>query len=135
MALDYAWSHPEDFGTVGVFSGALWWRQRSLHDDYHDSDRIMHRLVKEGIYQEGLRFWFQVGTLDETDDRDNDGIIDSIDDTLDLISELERKGYRWGHNIIYQEVEGGTHAHATWAEAIPDFLKWAYSKNQQSLQN
>ena len=127
MALDYLWNQPEDFRTVGVFSGSLWWRQRSLEDDYHDSDRIMHRQIREGVYQAGLRFWFQVGTEDETDDRDNDGIIDAIDDTLDLIAELERKGYRWGKEVLYQEIIGGTHTLPTWAEAIPDFIRWAFA--------
>ncbi len=41
----------------------------------------------------GMKFFFECGTLDEAGDRNNNGIIDSIDDTKDLISALVDKGY------------------------------------------
>jgi len=40
----------------------------------------------------GLKFFFECGTADETEDRNGNGIIDSIDDTKDLISALINKG-------------------------------------------
>ena len=75
-----------------------------------------------------LKFWFQTGTNDETDDRDHDGIIDSIQDTLECIAELERKGFVWGKDIIYSETLGGEHNPETWSRAMPDFLIWAFGK-------
>ena len=126
MALDLAWNNAPLFSRVGVFSGSLWWRSRALDDDYDDQDRIMHRQIREAGTRPALKFWFQVGTLDETDDRDGDGVIDSIADTLDCIAELERQGYRWGRDVRYLEVPGGEHNPATWGRVLPDFLRWAF---------
>jgi enterochelin esterase-like enzyme len=128
MALDLAWNHAEVFAQVGVFSGAFWWRSKALGEGYRDSDRIMHRIVRTTRNQPPLRFWFQTGTHDETDDRDNDGVIDSIDDTLDLIAELERKGYKWGSDIHYEEVKEGEHSPQTWGRVFPAFMDWLYRK-------
>jgi len=129
-ALDIAWKHPEIFDRVGVFSGSLWWRLRDLHDGYVEStDRIMHKLIREGIHAKGMRFFFMTGTMDETADRNNNGIIDSIDDTLDLIAELENHGYtNNGQDIEYLELQDGRHDVPTWGRAFPDFLRWAYPK-------
>ncbi len=124
-ALDIAWNHPGLFSRAGVFSGSLWWRQKAFGAEYHDSDRIMHSQIAAAFHKPGLKFWFQTGDLDETCDRNNDGVIDSISDTLDCIAELERKGYRWGDDVYYLEIKGGEHNPRTWQKAMPAFLKWA----------
>ncbi|MEO6684490.1 MAG: alpha/beta hydrolase-fold protein [Dyadobacter sp.] len=129
MALDMVWNHAGIFAKTGVFSGALWWRQKALDAGYRDSDRIMHQQIRNSTTKSDLKFWFQTGTNDETDDRDHDGIIDSIQDTLECIAELERKGFVWGKDIIYCETQGGEHNPETWARAMPDFLIWAFGKN------
>ncbi len=129
MALDIAWHHAEVFSRVGVFSGSFWWRQRALDDDYDESDRIMHAIIRLTMGHPLLQFWFQTGTLDEEADRDNDGVIDSIDDTLDLIAELERKGYTWGEGIVYREVLDGEHNPKTWSTVFPEFLEWSQRKD------
>lgn len=126
-ALDVAWSLPENFGTAGVFSGALWWRWAPVDPRDPDGQRIMHDIVASwpGPADNGQRFWFQTGTLDEEEDRNNNGVIDAIDDTLDLIRLLRKKGYPES-DIRYFEMEGGTHDPQTWGEAMPDFLRfWA----------
>jgi enterochelin esterase-like enzyme len=127
-ALDIVWNHPEEFSHVGVFSGSLWWRDKSQDDaTFNEStDRIMHRQVREGNYAEWLRFFFEVGTLDETADRNKNGIIDSIDDTMSLIDGLVAKGYDPERDIKYLELSDGKHDVATWAKALPEFLKWAF---------
>jgi enterochelin esterase-like enzyme len=128
MALDIVWNNPDIFARAGVFSGALWWRQKSLDAGYQDSDRIMHGQIRAGSKKPGLKFWFQCGTLDETDDRDGDGVIDSIQDTLECIAELERKGYAWKKDIQYVEAKDGRHDQHTWSQVLPDFLQWALGK-------
>jgi enterochelin esterase-like enzyme len=128
-ALDIVWNHPHEFVNVGVFSGSLWWRTKSLDDNYNeDTDRIMHAQVRNGQYHPWLRFFFETGTLDETMDRNKNGIIDSIDDTLSLIDELAAKGYNKKENIYYLELPDGMHDVATWARAMPVFLKWCWGK-------
>ncbi len=126
-ALDLTWRHPAIFSTAGIFSGSLWWRSKSLGPDYNDdTDRIMHQQVRKGSFHPNLRFFFTTGSLDETADRNNNGIIDSIDDTLDLIRELEAYGYRQEQDIKYINYEDGRHDIATWARAMPQFLLWGW---------
>lgn len=128
-ALDIVWNYPEAFSIAGVFSGSLWWRAKDLEDGYEeDRDRIMHQQIKRGVYKPGLRFYFTTGSLDETADRNGNGIIDSIDDTLDLIGELNLKGYDTGYDIRYVNYEEGRHDMATWKKAMPGFLLWAFGR-------
>ena len=73
-----------------------------------------------------LNFFFEVGTLDETADRNNNGIIDAIDDTISLIDELVAKGYDREKDIKYVELKEGRHDVPTWAKAFPAFLQWGW---------
>lgn len=126
MALDIVWNHPEEFSKAGIFSGSLWWRQKAYEDGYTDeADRIMHNQVREGEAAPWLKFFIQTGLLDEKKDRNNNGIIDSIDDALDLIAELKKKGYN-DKAIRYLELKDGKHDVPTWAKAFPEFLKWGW---------
>lgn len=126
-ALDIVWNNPHEFSKVGMFSGSFWWRNKSYDEGYDDAvNRIMHNQVKNGNYYNWLQFFFECGALDETKDRNNNGIIDSIDDTLDLIKELHSKGYS-KESIRYLELPEGKHDVPTWGIAFPDFLKWGWS--------
>jgi len=129
MALDIVWNYPQEFKKVGVFSGSLWWRSLDhTHDNYEDElHRIMHQQIKKGRYQPNLKFFLTTGSLDETHDRNENGIIDSIDDTLALIGDLEALGYRNGEDIRYINYEDGKHDIATWKRGMPEFLRWGWS--------
>ncbi len=126
-ALDIVWNNAAEFKHVGVFSGSLWWRDKdqSAIDFDENKNRIMHRQVREGSYAPWLQFFFETGTMDETADRNNNGVIDSIDDTLDLIKILKQKGYSQ-ENIKYLELKGGRHDVPTWGIAFPSFLLWGW---------
>lgn len=128
-ALDIVWNNPQEFTKVGVFSGSLWWRDKDQDAvDFDESkNRIMHRQIREGNYSPWLQFFFEVGTQDETADRNNNGIIDAIDDTISLIDELKQKGYS-DKNIEYIELQDGRHDVPTWARAFPSFLKWGWGE-------
>lgn len=131
-AFDIGWNHPDIFKKIGAFSGSFWWRSKSYSGGYlDDRDRIAHAQVAEGEFKPDLKFWFEAGTLDERADRNNNGIIDSIDDTIDLIVELTNKGYRPFKDIDYVEIKGGHHNQKTWAKAMPQFLKWAFGTEGQ----
>ena len=130
MALDIVWNHPEEFSKAGVFSGSLWWRNLDQADSAYDDDihRIIHQQIRNGKYAPWLQFFFQCGNMDETKDRNHNGIIDSIDDTQDLIKELVKKGYTNGKDIQYVELKDGHHDVFTWGRAIPEFFKWGWGK-------
>ena len=137
MALDIVWNYPDEFNKAGVFSGSLWWRSLDhTHDDYEDElHRIMHQQIKKGRYQPDLKFFLTTGSLDETHDRNENGIIDSIDDTMALIDDLETLGYKNGTDIRYINYEDGKHDIPTWKRAMPEFLKWGWSTtNPQGTQ-
>ncbi len=128
-ALDIAWGNPSVFGKAGVFSGSLWWRSQEWTAHDPDKGRIMHDIIRNSTHQKGMKFWFEVGTEDEKEDRNNNGVIDAIDDTVDLIDEFTKLGYRPHEDITYLEVLGGEHNPHTWGRVMPDFLKWALMKD------
>lgn len=127
-ALDIVWNHPREFRKVGVFSGSLWWRTKDKGSKHYsdDKDRIMQQQIRKGEYHAGLRFFFECGSADELEDRNHNGVIDSIDDTLDLIKELVAKGYREQQDILYLQLKDGKHDVATWSKAMPSFLRWGW---------
>lgn len=127
-AFDIAWHHSHIFDVVGVLSGSFWWRKKDLVDDYTDEDRILHQMIKQTMSKPDLQFWLMTGTEDETADRNQNFIIDSIDDTVDVIKELVKKGYKRHTDIFYYEMVGGKHNVATWKNAFPKFLEWAFAK-------
>ena len=132
-ALDIVWSHPEEFSKVGLFSASLWWRTVSQDDESFDENhhRIMHVKIRNGNYYPWLKFFFETGTKDETADRNGNGIIDAIDDTISLIDELVLKGYDRDKDINYLELKDGKHDIPTWGKALPEFLKWGWGREIQ----
>ena len=124
-AFDLAWRTPDRFGAVGVFSGAFWWRTDDGSVAARQASRIMHRRVRETPGRPALRIWFETGQRDESADRDGDGVIDSVQDTEELIAELERKGYRRGSDVVHLTVMG-THDLPTWKRVLPEWLSWAF---------
>jgi hypothetical protein len=66
-----------------------------------------------------LRLWFEAATQDEASDRDGNGVIDAIQDTLELIAELKVLGFAPDEEVVYVEVPGGRHNYDTWAECFP----------------
>ncbi len=127
-ALDIVFNHPHQFVNAGVFSGSLWWRSRGYGRYYNDhTDRIMHAQWRGAPLHPWLSFFFECGALDELADRNNNGIIDSIEDTLDLIAILKEKGYP-ETAIRYVELADGMHNVATWARALPAYLQWRWGR-------
>lgn len=127
-ALDLVWNHADFFSVAGVFSGSLWWRSRSKDEkDFNEwTDRLMHRQIRQQSYRPGLKFFFQCGEGDEAEDRNKNGVIDSIDDTIDVMRELLAKGYLEGRDFQYLQLKDGRHDVPTWARAFPAFLKWGW---------
>ncbi len=130
-ALDMVWNHPDIFSKAAVFSGSLWWRSLSQDDKNYDQavHRMMHSQVRNSAFRPGLKFFFECGEMDEVLDRNKNGVIDSIDDTIDLMRELIRKGYREGTDIYYLQIPDGKHDVASWGRAMQVFLTWGFGNN------
>jgi enterochelin esterase-like enzyme len=127
-AFDIAVSNPAWFGTAGVFSGSLWWRSRSYESGYTDSDRIIFNKVAQTTLASHFRCYLLAGTNDENNDRNGNGIIDAVDDTLDLFDLLSLKISRPAKNLHLSIVEGGRHDPVTWSQQFPEFLAHAFGK-------
>jgi enterochelin esterase-like enzyme len=125
-AMDIVWNHASEFTKIGAFSPSFWWRRKAYNDGYDDeNDRLMHLQIRKGAFHPWVRFFFECGLEDEKADRNNNGVIDSIDDVLDMIVELKAKGYTDAH-IHYLELPDGRHDVPTWGKAFPKFLKWGW---------
>lgn len=127
-ALDIVWNNAHQFNKVGLFSPSLWWRRKSyLHGYKDEQDRLMHLQIKFGEVKPWLKIFIECGALDETNDRNNNGIIDSIDDALDLIKLFKNIGFK-NHQIHYLELADGKHDLPTWKKVFPLFIKWGFLK-------
>lgn len=126
-ALDIVWHHPDIFSRAGIFSGSLWWRDLDQDDPAYDDDknRIMQQIIRKDNFKPGLKFFFQCGLMDEKKDRNNNGVIDAVDDTRDHVRELIQKSYTL-EDVAYMELDDGKHDVPSWAKAFPAFLKWGW---------
>lgn len=147
-AFGIGWQHPESFGRIGAFSPSFWLSSDGRDADTVQATRIVHALVATGTPMQRPQVFFGVGTREEADDRDGDGIIDVIDDTRDLIA-----GWRAPDGSLHKGLrgtagdpgpcaagvpahrdaklfllEGGGHDQQAWARMLPVFLQWAYGR-------
>lgn len=128
-AFDIAWDHADRIDKVGVFSGSFWYRDKDadVADYSDDKNRLIINKIRSSRKRPGIKYWFYAGGEEEKDDRDNDGIIDVVDDTRDLISVLKSKNIS-DDDILFTEVKRGKHDHASWSHVFPNFLIWAVGK-------
>lgn len=142
QAFDMGWQYPQLFGRVGAFSPSFW--LPSLREPV--DERVAQAMVERGRKREGLRMFIAVGSAEETDDRDRDGVFDALDDALTLIrggrdGERDRQGlaglgYRVSlayapcrpqSDVDFLLLADGRHNQASWARMLPVFLHWAYA--------
>ncbi|HVR81218.1 MAG TPA: alpha/beta hydrolase-fold protein [Luteimonas sp.] len=152
-AFNLGWQYPELFARVGAFSPSLWLSADRVDTDSVQRTRLAQRMVDGSQPRPGLKLFFAVGTVEETDDRDGDGINDALDDTRDLLD-----GWRTGDKVIAKGLrqlgypvnmdhaaratrddvalyvlDGGQHNQASWARMLPAFLRWAYARRAPAL--
>lgn len=125
-AFDIAWSHPDIFTKVGVLSGTLGWRSVAREDRSYDHSqhRMLHLRVRNEQFRPGVKFFFQCGFAGDRQDLNRNGVIDSVDDTIDLMRELVRKGYQEGNDIRY--VQDAKPSPDGWIAPFVRFLQWGW---------
>lgn len=146
-AFNVGWQYPELFGRAGAFSPSFWLPAERGDANAMQRTRLAQRMVDGTTPRNGARFYFAVGTAEETDDRDGDGINDALDDARDLIDgwrvadAVKAKGLRQlGYSVNLDHatqpertdaalaiLQGGRHDQASWAQMLPGFLHWAYA--------
>lgn len=142
-AFNLGWQYPDVFGQVGAFSPSFWLASDRTDVATAHRTRLAQGMVEHDARRDGLRIWLAVGTAEETDDRDNDGIIDAVGDTLDIASALRRRGYSVNpayaqqpsanEDVALYLLQDGQHNQASWAKMLPLFLQWAYPETSSRL--
>lgn len=147
-AFNLGWQYPELFGRVGAFSPSLWLSSERSDAAAVQRSRLAQAMVDRSQARPGLKLFFAVGSAEETDDRDGDGINDAVDDTRDLVGGYAIAGKRplrglaqlgYSTNIDHamrptdadvalMMLDGGAHNQASWARMLPQFLQWAYGR-------
>lgn len=152
-AFSLAWQYPEVFGVAGAFSPSFWPAADTTDDGTRQRTRMAQRMVDASTARVGARWFFAVGTDEESSDRDDDGINDAVDDTRDMIDGwqpdagglkgLRQLGYRVNldhaggatrADAALYVLPGGRHEQASWARMLPQFLRWAYAVRAPALQ-
>jgi enterochelin esterase-like enzyme len=152
-AFNLGWQYPELFGRVGAFSPSLWLSAERSDNEAVQRTRLAQRMVDTGPARGGLKLFFAVGSTEESDDRDGDGVIDALDDTRDLITgygtaadphakgltqlgystNLDHAAHPTRADVALSVLDGGQHHQASWGRMLPAFLRWAYAVRAPAL--
>lgn len=108
--------HPETFGLVGAMSPSIWWADRD----------ILSEIKQTPTKQVPAHIWVSMGTAEDPEDLDGNGVPDVLDDTRKLVKLLESRGYQPGVNLSYHEIDGAQHNEQSWSQQIPQVLTDLY---------
>jgi enterochelin esterase-like enzyme len=148
-AFNLGWQYPELFGQVGAFSPSFWLAADRSSAEAVEDTRLAQAMLASSTPRRGLRLWFSIGGREETNDRNQNGTIDAVEDLEDLIQGfrapdgthrpgLRDLGYRIDMDyaqhpdqtadVAYDLLPDGEHNQATWKRVLPVFLQWAYGR-------
>jgi predicted alpha/beta superfamily hydrolase len=99
---------PDVFTRLAVMSPSVWWDRR-----------VILRHVREARPKPPLRIWVDIGTREGRH---------HVDNTRLLKAGLLNAGWREDEDLHYEEVEGGTHSEAAWAERFGRVLEWLFGR-------
>lgn len=149
-AFNLGWEYPDVFGRIGAFSPSFWLAADRSSSTAIEHTRLVQGMVDRGPRRDGLKMWFAVGTAEETNDRDGNGIIDAVNDVQDVIEGyrgadgfhargLKQLGYTIDMDYAKHAsrtadvslflLQGGHHNQAAWGRMLPPFLLWAYGQH------
>lgn len=111
-ALYLSLTRPDVFGRAAALSPSLWWGGRGL----------ITRIAGDIGQPVPERLWVDMGTDESSEDLNQNGVPDVIDDARALKAVLLARGFRLQESLFYEEIEGGTHDEAAWAARIEKVL-------------
>lgn len=132
-AMDIVSSNTGSFAAAGIFSGSLWWRSKSYEEGYTDNDRILFNKLQQLSLPKEFKCYLMAGTDDERCDRNADGVIDAVADTLDMYELLTCQQKLPHENIFLNIVNGGQHNPATWSLHLPEFMRHVFSNKNHKI--
>lgn len=116
------WNYPEIFKSIGAISPSFWW----------DSGIMQKEVEAYQGEKKNLNIWIDAGNAEESNDRNNNGIIDMVDDARDMVSVLNKKGYTTHKDVMFYEVTGGMHNEDYWAERFDQVLLYMFGKEKDA---
>lgn len=114
------WSYPETFKKVGAISPSFWW----------NSNEMQKVVETDGGTKKDLNIWIDAGNAEESSDRNNNGLIDMVDDARDMVAALNKKGFTSHKDVMYYEVSMGSHNEDSWAKRFDQVLLYMFGKDK-----
>jgi predicted alpha/beta superfamily hydrolase len=106
LTLHLGLSHPAVFGKLALLSPSVWW----------DDRWIVRQLVTTVGGRPDLTIWLDVGTQETR----------MLRGARLLLRVLQRRGWRLGEDLEYEEVDGGLHDERSWGLRIGRVLRFLF---------
>jgi len=114
-SLYVAWTHPDVFSRVGAMSTAYWWANSHII-----------RFLRDTSPPPGVKVWLDMGTDEDSGDRDRDGVSDIMELHRDARNVLMKKGLTIPRTLRYIEDEGAAHNERAWAARFPRAVEFLF---------
>jgi predicted alpha/beta superfamily hydrolase len=115
ISLFTAWTYPGVFSRVGAMSTSYGWADGQIID-----------FISAEPAPRGVRVWIDMGTAEDRDDSDGDGVPDIIALHRRMRDVLVSKGLEPGRTLEYVEDEGARHDERAWAARLPAALRFLF---------
>ena len=113
LAMYLGLSYPEVFGRVAALSPSVWWNQRWILN-FAARRRLKSR----------PRIWLDTGTQEGTH---------TTVDARKMREVLLQRGWREGRDLHYEEIPGGQHNEAAWAQRVGPFLHFLFPAGETAV--
>ncbi len=105
--------YPGVFRKLAVLSPSVWWNQRW----------ILNFAARRQLKSRS-RIWLDTGTQEG---------MHTIADAQKLRDVLVQRGWKLGHDLHYEEIQGGQHNEAAWAERVGPFLQFLFPASETAV--
>ena len=113
LALYLGLKFPQVFGKLAVLSPSIWWNQRWILD-FAARRRMKSR----------PRISLDIGTMEGGR---------TLDDARKMRDVLIKKGWQVGSDLNFQEIQGGQHNEAAWAQRVGPFLQFLFPAQRRAV--
>jgi pimeloyl-ACP methyl ester carboxylesterase len=114
------WNYPDVFKKIGAVSPSFWW----------DSGNMIKEVASYSGDKKDLNIWIDAGNAEENGDRDNNGVIDMVDDAREMVNALNKKGFVTFKDVMYYEATLGKHNEEAWAKRFDQILLYMFGKEK-----
>lgn len=105
--------YPEVFGKLAVLSPSVWWNRRWILN-FAARRRLKSR----------PRIWLDTGTQEG---------IHTVEDVRKLRDVLVRRSWQEGRDLHYEEIPGGQHNEAAWAQRVGPLLQFLFPAGETAV--